>query len=101
MNEKNLIRFSVTFYAFCDSLQVLKHGFSGVMKMKFNTVLNIMEWLLKEVQKKMTDYDKEVFERGSELVHSIVDEALKCPNPEIALEMLKQLNAGQVKIEKE
>jgi hypothetical protein len=101
MNEKNLIRFSATFYAFNDSMEMIKHNFSGAMKMKFKTVYNIMNWLLNEVQKKMDDKDKEVFERGSELSHECLNLLWKSEHPELVIELIKEFNAGRVKIEKE
>jgi hypothetical protein len=101
MKVQNLIRFSATFYAFNDSMEMIKHNFSGVMKMKFKTVYNIMSWLLNEVQKKMNNEDKEMFERGSELSHEALTQLFKCEHPELMIELMKEMNRGNVKIEKE
>jgi hypothetical protein len=99
--EKNLIRFSATFYALCDSLEGLKDIVTGESKKRMTLLYNHSNNLLKDMQKKMNDQDKEMFEKGSELSHECLSQLFKCEHPELMIELMREFNSGNVRIEKD
>jgi hypothetical protein len=101
MKDQNLIRFASCFHALIDSIECIKHLFKGDSKRKMSLLYSHSMNLYKDITKQMNEDQKTKFELMSELSHECLNEFFKYPHPSIMLQVMKEVNAGNLIIEKE
>lgn len=99
MKVDYIIRFAGCFYATCDSIELINGTLSKQSKNRLNIFRNGANNLLKDITKGMNPEQADKFEKESELVHNVINEIYLCKDPKIMLELMKEFNRGNVRIE--